>query len=150
MVFIWRESSKFFVSVKTFVAFPVPLRAYIQLRVPPSCVFILLLNGSIKQCLLFILLDIFFIYTSNVFPFPGLTFGNSLSHPLSPCLYEGIHPPTYPLPSSCPGLPLHWGIEHPQAQGPLLPLMSNMAILCHIWGQVNVVFIAIDKYYFQP
>jgi hypothetical protein len=26
----------------------------------------------------------------------------------------------------------HWGIEHPQAQGPLLPLMINKAILCHI------------------
>jgi hypothetical protein len=37
--------------------------------------------------------------------------------------------------SSHPGIPLHWGIEHPQAQGPLLSLMSNKAILCHICGQ---------------
>ena len=34
-----------------------------------------------------------------------------------------------------PGIPLHWGIEPPQAQGPLLPLMSNKVILCHICGQ---------------
>jgi hypothetical protein len=30
------------------------------------------------------------------------------------------------------------GMEHPQAQGPLLPLMSNKAILCHIFGQSHV------------
>ena len=44
-----------------------------------------------------------------------------------PCLCEGSHPPT-----SCPSIPLHWGIKHPQAQGLLFPLMSNKAILCHI------------------
>jgi hypothetical protein len=59
-------------------------------------------------------LDIFFIYISNVFPFSGLPFGNPLSHPSSPCLNEGV-PPTHPLPSSCPGIPLYWGIKHPQA-----------------------------------
>ena len=31
-----------------------------------------------------------------------------------------------------PGIPLHWGIEPPQAQGLLLSLMSNKAIPCHI------------------
>jgi hypothetical protein len=36
-------------------------------------------------------LDIFKIYISNVFPFPGLPFRNSLSYPLSPC------PPTHSL-----------------------------------------------------
>jgi hypothetical protein len=41
----------------------------------------------------------------------------------------------HPLLSSFPGIPLHWGIEHPQAQGPLLPLMTIKAILCHIFGQ---------------
>jgi hypothetical protein len=56
------------------------------------------------------------------------------SHPPSPCLYEGATPPTHLLPSSCPGIPLQWGIEPPQAQGPLLPLMSNKAIFCHICG----------------
>jgi hypothetical protein len=38
-------------------------------------------------------LDIFFIYISNVFPFPGLPFRNPLSHPSSLCLYEGAPPP---------------------------------------------------------
>jgi hypothetical protein len=76
-------------------------------------------------------LDIFFIYISNVFPFPDLSFEN----PPSPCLYYSAPPPTNSLPSSCPGIPLHLGIEHPQAQGPLLLLMSNKAILCHICGQ---------------
>ena len=41
----------------------------------------------------------------------------------------------HPLPSSRPGIPLHWGIDHPQAQGPLLPPMFFKAILCHICGQ---------------
>jgi hypothetical protein len=42
-----------------------------------------------------------------------------------------IHSPTL---SSLSSIPLHWGIKHSQAQGPLLPLMSNKAILCHICG----------------
>jgi hypothetical protein len=67
-------------------------------------------------------------------PFPGLPF-RPPSHPPSLCFYEGAHPPTHPLLSSRPGIPLHWDIEHPQAQGPLLPLMSNKAILCHICSQ---------------
>jgi hypothetical protein len=43
-----------------------------------------------------------------------------------------LHPPTYSLPPSCPGFSLHWVIKTPQDQGPLLPLMSYKAILCHI------------------
>jgi hypothetical protein len=39
---------------------------------------------------------------------------------------------THPLLSFCLGIPLHWDIKDPQAQGPLLPLRSNKAILCHI------------------
>jgi hypothetical protein len=69
-------------------------------------------------------LDIFFIYISNVFPFPGLPFRNTLSHLPPPCLYESAPQPTHPLLSILPGIPLHWGIEHPQGQGPLL-LMCN-------------------------
>ena len=44
----------------------------------------------------------------------------------SPCLYAP--PPTHPLLSSCTSITLHWDIEHPQAQGPHLPLMSKKAI----------------------
>ena len=43
-----------------------------------------------------------------------------------------VFSPTHPLQSSRPSIPLHWVIKHPQAQGPLLPLMSIKAILCHI------------------
>jgi hypothetical protein len=53
----------------------------------------------------------------------------------SPCLYKSAPPPTYLLPSFLPGISLHWGFEHTQAQGHLLPLMSNKAVLCHICSQ---------------
>jgi hypothetical protein len=66
--------------------------------------------------LFFFLLD---IYISNVIPFPGLPSKNSLSPPLSPCS------PTHPHPLPGPGIPLHWGIETSQDQGPLLPLMTD-------------------------
>jgi hypothetical protein len=79
-----------------------------------------------------IFLDIFFIYISNVIPFPGLLSRNPKSYFLSLWLYEGAPPPTYPLPPSHTGIPLHWGIEPSQAQGLLLPLMVNKVILCHI------------------
>ena len=78
--------------------------------------------------ILFSFLDIFFIYISNVLPFPGIPFRNPLSDPPSSCLYEGASPTTHRLLLSHPGIPLHWGIKHPQAQGPLLLLMSNKAI----------------------
>jgi hypothetical protein len=47
--------------------------------------------------LTFIFLFDFLIYISNVIPFPGFppAPGNSLSHSLSPCLCEDIHPPTH-------------------------------------------------------
>jgi hypothetical protein len=85
-------------------------------------------------------LDISFIYISIVFPFPGLPFGNPLSHPPSPCLCEIVPSPTHQFLSSCPGIPPHWGIEHPQTQGLLLPLTSNRAILCHTcaWSHVSL------------
>jgi hypothetical protein len=45
------------------------------------------------------LLNIFFIYISNVIPFHGSPPpGNPLSHPPSPCFSEGIPPPTHPIP----------------------------------------------------
>jgi len=45
---------------------------------------------------------ILFIYISNVIPFPSFPSGNSLSHPLSPCFYEGVPPPSYPEPQHFP------------------------------------------------
>ena len=68
---------------------------------------------------IFLLLDIFFLYISNVNPFPGLPSGNPLSYPPFPCFHESAssRPPT---PPSRPGIPLHWGIKPPRVQGPLL------------------------------
>jgi hypothetical protein len=61
------------------------------------------------------LLDVFFIYISNVIPFPGFPSENTISPPTSPCS------PTHPLLLPGPGIPLHWGIEPSQDQGhPLL------------------------------
>jgi hypothetical protein len=70
------------------------------------------------------LLDIFFIYISNVILFPGFPSENPLSPPLSACS------PTHPLLLPGPDIPLYWGIEPSQDQGPLLPLMTKKAILC--------------------
>jgi hypothetical protein len=77
------------------------------------------------------ILDILFIYISNVIPLPGFSSENSLSLP-HPCFYEDAPPPTYLLLPPLPSIPLHWGIEPPQAQGPLLLLMPDKAILCYI------------------
>ena len=74
----------------------------------------------------FSLLDIFFIYISNVIPFPYLPSKKPLCHIPSSCS------PTHPLLLPCPGSPLQWGIWTSQEQGPLLPLMSNKVILCYI------------------
>ena len=46
-----------------------------------------------------------------------------------PLLLWGCSPPTHALPHY---IPLHWGIKPSQDQGPLLPLMSDKAILCYI------------------
>ena len=77
-------------------------------------------------CLFVCLFDIFFIYISNVIPFPGFPSKNPLSPPSSPCS------PTHPLLLPGPGIPLHWGLEPSQDQGPLLPLMTDRVILCYI------------------
>jgi hypothetical protein len=79
----------------------------------------LFLFFSFKRFILFsFLLAVFFIYISNVFSFPGLSFGTPLSHLSSPCLlYEGASSHTYSLPPSCPSIPLHWGIKHLRPKG---------------------------------
>jgi hypothetical protein len=74
------------------------------------------------------LLDIFFIYISKVIPFP------SFPCEKSPIPSPPPSSPTYPLLLPCPGLPLHWGKEPSQDQGPFLPLMSNKPILCYIYS----------------
>jgi len=79
----------------------------------------------------FLLLAIFFIYISNVIPFPHFPSGNLLPHSPTPC---SPHLFTHSLLPLYPGIPLHWGIEPSQNQVPLLPLLPNKAILCYICG----------------
>ena len=78
----------------------------------------------------------YFIYLhSKLSPFQVSPLKIPYTITLPPCLYKGALPPSHSLPSFLPGIYLHWGIKHTQAQGPLLPVMSNKAILCHICGQ---------------
>jgi hypothetical protein len=77
----------------------------------------------------------FLIFISNVFPFPDLTSGPPYPITLPLPL---LHPLTHPLQSSGSGIPLNWVIKHPQAQGKLLPLISNKAILyTHVAGAMG-------------
>jgi hypothetical protein len=69
----------------------------------------------------------YFIYISNVIPFPGFPPASPLSYPPLPCFYEGAPPPNFPLLPHCPSIPLHWGIEPSQDQGPPFPLMPDKA-----------------------
>ena len=76
--------------------------------------------------------DTFFYWIVSLFTFQMFSpFQNPpIPFPPPPALWECS--PTHPLLSSRSGIPLHWGIKCSQAQGPLFPLMSNKAILCHI------------------
>ena len=85
--------------------------------------------------------DIFFIYISNVSlqkpPIP----------PHTPCLYEGALPPTHP-PTHSHLLPWHFptqGHRTPTGQGPLLPLISNKAILCHIDPSMCTLWLVVQS-----
>jgi hypothetical protein len=87
------------------------------------------------------LLDIFFIYISNVIPFPGFPSKNPLSLP---------HSTNPPSPASWPWHSPILGIEPSQDQGPLFPLITNYAILCYIqlepWVPPRVFF----DWWFSP
>jgi hypothetical protein len=76
-----------------------------------------MISFEVKQ--LFFLLDISFIYISNVITFPGFPSENPLSPSSSPCA------PTHPLLLPGPGIPLHWGTEPSQDQGPLEEMSFN-------------------------
>ena len=80
----------------------------------------------------FIIFIGYFLYLHFKFYSLSRSPSKPLSHPLSPCFYEGVPPPTHLLPLPCPGISLYWGIEPSQDQGPLLPLMPDKAILCYI------------------
>jgi hypothetical protein len=70
--------------------------------------FFLLLFLRVVIFILFFKLSIFFIYISNVIPFPHSTHPWHLSHSLSPCFYKGTPTPSHTLPSSLSSL--NWGI----------------------------------------
>jgi hypothetical protein len=62
--------------------------------------------------------DTFFIYPSNVIPFPSFLPQKPLSRLPCPCYGEGAPPHAHPLLPPCPGIPLHWGIERsPRIKG---------------------------------
>jgi len=58
-------------------------------------------------------------------------------HP-SPYFYEGVPPLTHPLPSPRPCIPLHWGIEPSQDQGPFLSLMLSKVICSQSHGYLHL------------
>jgi hypothetical protein len=86
------------------------------------------------------LLDIFFIYSSNIIYFPCfIRPRNTLSHPRSLGFYECVPPPTHQLLPSHPQFPYtEISIEPSQDQGPLLKLMTDKTLLCYIciWSHV--------------
>jgi hypothetical protein len=71
------------------------------------------------QVLIDFVLDIFFIYISNVITFPGFPSETPLSNP-SPPAHQLTHS-HFPL----------LAFPYTQDQWPLLPLMSNKAIICY-------------------
>ena len=78
----------------------------------------------------FLFYQIFSLFTFQMLS-PFLASPQKISFPLpaSPCS------PTHPLLLPGPGIPLCWGIEPSQDQGPLLPLMTDQANLCNICKQ---------------
>jgi hypothetical protein len=71
------------------------------------------------------LLVVLFTYISNVILLPGFPFANSPPHSLPLCFCEGIRLLAHPLLPHHLSIPIHWGIELPQDQGPPFPLMPD-------------------------
>jgi hypothetical protein len=68
----------------------------------------------------------YFIYLHfKCYPLSGFPSANPLFYPSLPCFYEGVSPPTYPLPPHCLSIPLYWVTKPSQDQRPPLPLMPD-------------------------
>ena len=62
------------------------------------------------------------------------------SHSPTTCFYEGAPSPTHILLTHQPSILLSWGIKPSQDKRPLLPLMTDKAILCYIcnWSHASL------------
>ena len=76
----------------------------------------------------FFLLDILFVYISNVISFPGFSSAKPLSHLSVQCFYEGAHSLIHPFLLHCLSIPLNWDIKPSQCLGPPLPLMTDKVL----------------------
>jgi hypothetical protein len=88
---------------------------------------------------LFLLWEIFFIYISNVIPFPGSPFLVSPIPSSLPLLLWGCSSTHSPTPTSLLSFPLHWDIYCTFIRTKTSPpLMHDKAILCYIcsWGHL--------------
>ena len=74
---------------------------------------------------------IFYLFIFHVIPFPGFHLWKPpIPSSLPVLLYWCSH--THLLLPPHPDIPLHWGMEPSQDQGPLLSLMPDKAILCYV------------------
>jgi hypothetical protein len=69
-------------------------------------------------------LGIFFVYISNVIPFPSFHSANPYPIPPYPASMRVL---PHPLPPHCSRIPLYWSIKPSQDHGLPLPLMSDKA-----------------------
>jgi hypothetical protein len=68
----------------------------------------------------------YFLYLHfKCYPLSQFPIQNSLSHSPPHASKRVLLLPTHQLPPHCPGIPLHWRIEHSQDQGLLLLLMLD-------------------------
>jgi hypothetical protein len=77
----------------------------------------------------------YFIYLHFRFYSPFLVSPPETLYPILPppaSVRVLTHPLTHSLPPPRPDIPLYWGMEPSQDQGPPLSLMSDKAILCYI------------------
>jgi hypothetical protein len=105
--------------------------------------------GSLKTCNRRVVwsssLIRYFLYLHfKCYPLSSFPLENSLPPSPSPCS------PTHSLLLPGPGIPLHWGIESSQDKGPLLPLMTNKAILCYMCSWSHESLHVYFSWWFRP